>query len=94
MKWRSKIERNADDLAYVYSTMFGYSWKITKKNRFQKIKLQCQNAGDKPRLTQKREAVYNSINQNQFLFGYFPFTVATRNVERLKGSYARLSGVC
>jgi len=61
--------------------MFVYSWKITKKNRFQKIKPQCQNAGDKPRPIQKREAVYKSINQNQFLIGYFPFTATTRNVE-------------
>jgi len=60
------MEKNTDDLAYVYDAIFVYSWKIRKKNRFPKIKPQCQDAGDKPQPTQKSEIVYRSINQTQF----------------------------
>jgi len=73
--------------------MFVYSLKIRKKNRFPKIKPQCQKAGDNLKRHKNLEVVYRSINQNQFLLVSFR-SRRKQETQKTEGSWFKVCSCC
>jgi hypothetical protein len=78
------MDKNSDDLVYVCYTMFAYSWKIRKKNRFPKsnfeVKKLVTNLNQDKNVKLYTKA--STRNSSYRLFSIYGAT--TRNIERLE----------